>query len=158
MHQKTPVIRTSNENMRQDYEQLFSHVTPPEPAGDLLSKVMSRIAQERRLLTVKKRIVLLSIGLLASVAAFVSAFGVARSGIAESGFGEFLSLLATDAGTVALYWQNFVLTLLESMPIVSIAATLTAVFAFLASLKYLVRELQHMPSHAPSGARQGTLA
>jgi hypothetical protein len=40
------------------------------------------------------------------------------------------------------YWQNFVFALLESLPIVSIAALLATIFVFLESVKFLVQDIR----------------
>ncbi len=113
-----------------------------EPPEELFGKIMHRISKEQRLLRAKRRIIIFSIGLFGSLLAFIPTFHMLRTGIIESGFIEFFSLLFSDSWVVMTYWQNFILTLLESIPSLSIAAFLTTVFVFLGSLKYLMRNIK----------------
>lgn len=128
--------------MRKDYEKLLTHFQSAEPPDDLFDKIMSRINLERRLLVIKRRFVIFSIGLVGSIVAFIPVFRMVQTGFNESGFVEFFSLIFSDSGVVISYWQNFTLTLLESLPVMSIAVFLATVFVFLGSLKFLVQDIK----------------
>ena len=41
--------------MRKDYEKLFTHLETPEPPAGLFAKIMARIHEEERLLSIKRR-------------------------------------------------------------------------------------------------------
>jgi len=126
--------------MNKYYEKIFTNLKSPEPPENLFNKVMSRIRQEKNLLTVKRRMAVFSAGLISSAVAIIASFRVVESEMIKSGFIQFASLIFSDMGTVLSNWQNFVLALLESLPVVSIAVFLLTIFAFLQSLKFLARD------------------
>jgi len=111
------------------------------PEG-ILDRIMARLKAEQRLLTVKRRLAIFSIGLIGSVAAFVPVFKMAQLEISNSGFLQFFSLLFSDFGTVAAYWHSFALSLLETLPVMSVAALSAVVFVFLYSFRFLARDVK----------------
>lgn len=128
--------------MRQNYEQLFTHLSPPEPPEGLFNKIMSRIRREQRLTIVKRRLVFLAVLLIGSMTALVPAWQTMRAGFIESGFINFVSLLFSDASAVLAYWQNFAWAVLESLPTMGMIMFLAAAFAFLESLKFIARDVK----------------
>lgn len=115
------------------------------PAG-LFEKMMRRLGEEQRLQSVRRRLVIFSIVFIGSVLALIPTFQMAKTGMAESGLIQFFSLLFSDFGTVINYWQSFVLTILESLPVMSLVAFLAAFFVFLESIKFLAREMKNIKS------------
>lgn len=128
--------------MRQDYEKLFSNIQLTEPPAGLFDKIISRIYNERNLMAVRRRVVIFSIGFAGSVIALAPAFLAVRTGLAESGFAYYFSLLFSDFNVVAAYWQNFALALLEALPITSMALLLGIIFVFLGSLRFLSKNIK----------------
>ncbi len=118
------------------------------PEG-ILERIMARIKAEQRLLTVKRRLTIFSIGLFGSAAAFIPVFKMAQLEISNSGFLQFFSLLFSDFGTVAAYWQSFTMLLLESLPAMSLAIFLAVIFIFFESLRFLARDIKFIltPKH-----------
>ena len=136
--------------MREDYERLFNHLQSPELPGGLLAKIIYRINEERRFLTIRRRIFLFSIGLVGSLVAFIPAFKMAKSGLIESGFTQFFSLLFSDAGIVIANWQSYSYSLLETLPVLGLMALLATVLVFLESLKLLskdIRDIKYILPH-----------
>ncbi len=137
-------------NMRKDYEKLFSHLKSPEPPDGLFEKIILRLRKEQKLISLKRRLIIFSIGLIGSAVAFISAFQAVQKGFTESGFIEFLSLLFSDAGVIMTYWQNFALSLLETFPTMSLVALLAIGLIFLESLKLLAKDIKiliFLPKH-----------
>lgn len=131
--------------MHKNYEQLFSHLTAPEMPDNLFEKIMHRIKKERQSLIFKRRVMILSIsiiGIIGAVAAFVPAFKMAQTEFNESGFLYFLSLIFSDFETVAAYWQNFIMSLLETLPVMGLAILLLTILVFLGSLKFLAKNVK----------------
>lgn len=112
-----------------------------EPPAGLFDKIMCRIEKEKNFLTLRRRIIIFSIGLIGSAITFIPAFAYARSGFVESGFYSFFSLIFSDTEIVLTYWENFLQSLLETLPAAGLAALLATVAVFLESLKMLVRDL-----------------
>ena len=61
--------------------------------------------------------------------------------MAETGFGEYVSLLATDLHAVLLHWQEFTLSLLESFPLLSMITLTMVLFGWLYILKLCMTSL-----------------
>jgi len=113
-----------------------------EPPAGLFDKIMCRIEKEKKILTLRRRIIIFSFGLIGSAVAFIPAFAYARSGFVESGFYSFFSLLFSDTEIVLVYWENFAQSLLETLPVLGLAVLLDTVAVFLESLKMLIRDLK----------------
>ena len=114
--------------MRQNLEKLFE-------------KIMRRIGEEQRF-AAKRRLVFISLGAIVSLAVLVPAFNLARTNLAESGFLQFLSLAFSDFGIIIAYWQSFAMSLLETIPAISLAMFFVVIFMFLGSLKLLAKDIK----------------
>ncbi|MFA6919416.1 MAG: hypothetical protein WC244_04925 [Patescibacteria group bacterium] len=128
--------------MSKDYKQLFSHVETLEPPQALLGHILLRLENEKKLVVLKRRVAFFSVGLIFSVLALIPAFQLVWNGISSSGFVQFLSLLFTDSEIVMAYWQSFALTLLESLPALSIIIFLTIIFTLLGSARLLSKNIK----------------
>lgn len=123
--------------MRQNQEKQPAHQKTPEAPAGLFNAIMERIKEEQRLLTIRHRITLFSLAAAVSLAICIPALNAARTELAQSGAVQFLSLAFSDPESVFMFWSDFALSILESIPVLSIAIFLAAVFAFLISLKAL---------------------
>jgi uncharacterized metal-binding protein len=128
--------------MRENTEKLFASFTPPEPPAGLFERIMRRIQEEQRLLTLKRRVFVFSVGMMVSAAAFAPALKITEAELSASGFLRFLSLAFSDFEVITAYRQNFALTLLETIPAISLALLLAVIFVFLGSLKILARDIK----------------
>lgn len=128
--------------MRKDFEKLFSRLGTSEMPDDLLDKIMTRIKMEKSLLAVKRKLIVFSLGFAASAIGLVPVFNLVRADFAESGFFQFFSLLFSDFSVAVNYWQTFAMSLLETVPVVSMAIFLAVILVFLWSLKLLARDLK----------------
>lgn len=116
------------------------------PPDDLLGKIMARIKRKERLL-VLRNVIFFSMGALISLVAFFPAFGAFRAELSRSGLLQYLSLIFSDTGTVMAYWSDFSLSVLESLPILTMAAFLATILVFLESLKFLLKNLNDAVIH-----------
>ena len=112
-----------------------------EPPGGLLQRIMARIQYERRLMSLKKRIIIFSLTLIISLAAVIFISKMTMSVATASGFTSFFSLIFSDLRIVLVNWQSYGLTLLESFPVFGAIGILAAVLILMESLKYLVEDL-----------------
>lgn len=127
--------------MRDNYEKLFTHLVLTEPPEDLLNKIMKRIRQEQRPRALKWRFGFFVAMLFGSVIAAIPTFQSAQSALIASGFARFLSLLFSDTGAVMMYWDSFMVAIIESIPVISITIFLVVILAFLKSLKYITQNI-----------------
>ncbi len=126
--------------MRGDYERLFGQIDHLEPPEGLLDKIILRIDVEKKRRTVRFGVGLFGVLAVAAVVAFIPALGELQSEMAGSGFSQFFSLIFSDTQVVLTYWREFVLSLVESMPLFGMTVVLGSVLVFLASVKFLVRD------------------
>lgn len=125
-----------------DFDKLFSYFNPPEPRADLFGKIINRINEEREMVSLKRRIFIFSAGLLCSIAAVIPAFRMARAGFFDSGFLSYFSLLFSDTAIVMAYWKNFSFSLLETLPVIEIAAVSAVILVFLELFKFLINDIR----------------
>jgi len=128
--------------MDNNYEKLFSKIKPLDPPAGLLERIIRRIQAEQKLLTAKRRLVIFSIGVVGSIAAFVPALKMLHQGFAESGFLQFLSLLFSDTQAILSYLGSFLASLLETLPVTGLLVFLAVLLIFLESLKLLSKDIR----------------
>lgn len=126
--------------MRQDYEKLFASIELAEPQPGLLEKILCRIQKERNA-SVRRRIFIFAASALCSIVALVPTFQMVRTDLINSGFIQFFSLLFSDFKTVTAYWQSFAMSLLETLPIMSLIILTSVTLIFLESIKLLVKNI-----------------
>jgi len=115
-----------------------------EPAETLFDRIINRLRLEKRILSIKRRIVIFSACSLVSAAIFVQVFKITWAGFSASGFGQFFSLLFSDFRIVAGQWQNFLWSLLESLPITDLILFLLVTWILFQSLKSLAKNLKNI--------------
>lgn len=125
--------------MRKNHEKLFTNIEPPE---DLLEKVLNQIQKEAKILELKRRVFIFSLSTLFSAIAFVPIFQMMQKEFAQSGFLQFFSLLFSDFEIITVNWQNFIFSLLETLPLTSLITFLFIILVFLESLKLLTKDLK----------------
>ncbi len=113
-----------------------------DPPAGLLKRVIDYIQVERSLLTIRRRLIIFSVGFVGSLAAFVPAFKMLYQGFAESGFLTFLSLLFSDTQAVFSYLGSFLASLLETLPVTGLLIFSAVLLIFLESLKLLSRDIK----------------
>ena len=78
---------------------------------------------------------------ITSLVGLVPAFRILGSDLAQSGFYEYLSLAFSDSGLILSAWREFMFSLAESLPVLSVIFTLSLVFIFFLSLKYAMKQI-----------------
>jgi len=105
---------------------------------DLLDKIMSKIDVEQKKLA-RRNFIFSSAALLVVLAAIVPVWQLFYSEISQSGFMQYLYFGFYDFNLVISEWQDFSLSLLESLPIVSTIGLSIVVLALLSALKFIVK-------------------
>ncbi len=108
------------------------------PAG-LLEQIMLRIDAERKTIAMRRRFVLAAISFLAFSASAIPVWKYFQTNITQSGFSQYLTLIFYDFKIVTANWQDYTLSLLESLPVISTVALLAVILALLAALKVMVQ-------------------
>lgn len=113
------------------------------PHKGLLKRVLQCINKKQRLFIIR-RVIAFSLALVISLLAFFPAFRMLSQNIFDSGFIYFASLIFSDFSIVIIHWKIFTLTLLETLPIISLILFLIVLFLFLESVKYLSKNIKFM--------------
>ena len=109
-----------------------------EPPIGLFEKIINRIHKEERVL-VLRRIIIFSTTLVISLIGFFPALSLLMSGLNQSGFLNFFSLMFSDSSTIMTYWQSFAMVLLQTLPALSLALFLSVLLTLLQSIKSLTK-------------------
>lgn len=134
--------------MNPTYNQLFENLPTPEPSADLLNNITTAIHQRQKLAASKYKIFLLLLGVIGSLMALVPAWQLTKTTMTESGFIQFASLMFSDAKLMGIYWQSFLFSLLESIPIVGSLMLLAVTFVFFKSLTLLINNFKTIYHHS----------
>jgi hypothetical protein len=128
-----------SEKLRQIFKNLKETDLPERLEGLILAKI--RRAEGK---SIRRKLFLSYIGLTGSaVGAFYAIFTFGRE-ILNSEFGNIISLAFSDLVIVAEHWREFALSLLETLPVINMAAILAPVFILLLSMNaYLNINKEH---------------
>ncbi len=109
---------------------------------ELKGSIISSIKIEERKI-VRRKIVLSSLAIIASAFSLIFLFGYLRESFYKSGFYEYLSLLSSDSDVVLVYWKDFILSLLDSTPVVYLTLSISSILALLLSVRTFVKTLDY---------------
>ncbi|MFA5080539.1 MAG: hypothetical protein WC472_02845 [Candidatus Paceibacterota bacterium] len=133
--------------MEKEYKKLFMNMEEVNPSSKLFEKIMLRISREEKLVIVKKRIAVFSVFLAISLGGFVYSFITVQNAFVSSGFTQFFSLIFSDFNIVIAYWQNFLFTLLESLPVFAMIISLVMFSIVLGFLTFLMKDMKFINSN-----------
>ncbi len=91
-----------------------------QPKADLYDRVINRINREEKIAEIRIKLVFRFFGLLSSCFALAPFSFMLFSDISESGFLNFLSLIYSDFSVVMSNAGDYILSLLEIMPLPSL--------------------------------------
>ena len=111
--------------------------TPPQ----LQERIMERVIRLRRRMAFV-RIGVGSVVGLSALFAISFAFFAALQSAAESGFGEYTSLLFTDTGAFFMSWKEFAYSLLDTAPLTELIVLLVGCAALLWVLDLVTQNIQ----------------
>jgi len=121
--------------MNKNLENIFKTIGELKSSDLLSSKILLRINQEE-IKRFKLRIFITrAVGSLSFVAFFPILINLI-SQLQNSGFWNYLSLLFTDTGTVALYWKQFSMSLIEATPMFPLTMILLSLLGLFVSFKF----------------------
>ena len=115
--------------------------TSYEPSSDLAFNIWYTITLHEKRNTRIKLWIFSLVGFI-SFAGFIPALNLLLNDLRQSGFYEYFSLIFSN-GSVLFFWKELVLSIAESLPTASIILTLSLVFVFVLSLKYLIKQLNN---------------
>jgi ABC-type phosphate/phosphonate transport system permease subunit len=101
---------------------------------NMRSNILLNIQSEEKRIAKQQLLGSLIVAVL-SIGAIVASVNHALVAFYQSSFYSYMSLLLSDPDIVTQYWREFVLALLESIPVIGMILCLGALAAFLFSLK-----------------------
>lgn len=107
---------------------------------DLPSLIWTKIKKREKKMAKIKLYAFSTISIF-SVIGFIPMFKILLNNLAQSGFYEYLSIAFSDSNTIAMYWKEFIFSLTESLPVMSLAYTFMFVFIFFFSLRYIAKQI-----------------
>ncbi|MFA6254314.1 MAG: hypothetical protein WC640_03680 [Candidatus Paceibacterota bacterium] len=119
--------------MSQNIRKLFGATEVAGLAPGLDKLVYARLEREQKRLA-KRNLLAFGLADILSAAGLVAICLYLANLMASSSFYNYFSLLWSDGGAVTSYWQELVLSLVESLPILGLIAFLAVALAFLLSL------------------------
>jgi hypothetical protein len=111
-------------------------LTPPK---GLNKRILAKIKQEKQLSILKRRLIFNGVVLTVSWVALVLAAKAFFSAMQMSGFGTMLNLMFSDFKVVAVNFSDYTLSLIESLPIISMAIVAVLLLPVIGSFIKFVR-------------------
>ena len=124
-----------NENLKSCLQQVEY-----KPDDLLTQKIWENLCTKNKNRALVKLYLFLA-AIVISATSFVPVFKMLLSDFAKSGFYEYLSLAFSTNGAITSYWKDFILSLAESLPMMSIIFTLGIVLVFFVSLRYALKQI-----------------
>ncbi|MEK7641763.1 MAG: hypothetical protein AAB365_02095 [Patescibacteria group bacterium] len=122
------------------YKQIIIRLEASEPPRDLAMRISMRIQHAR---TIRNRVHIAVHGavIIGSIVVFVPALQYAGAEASQSGFYEYVSLLASDGSLLISSWKELGISILESAPIMGATISVGALFLLTNSLRRGVRRI-----------------
>lgn len=112
-----------------------------EIPADLYNEILSRIAHERAIRRLKRRIAFFSACAIGSFSACIPVSSALWSDMSHSGFIQFASLLFSDPFIVITSGSDYLFTLAEALPAFRTSLLLATLLLFFASLKIISQNI-----------------
>lgn len=126
--------------MKKDLHILFKQaIYYPESglSGDIFRVIRNKEFKSRKIkMWIYSSVVIISLGGL------IPAISDLSSQFANSGFYEYLSLAFSSNGSILSYWKEFVLSLVDSLPVTSLIFSFILLFIFFISTRLVMRQFK----------------
>ena len=112
-----------------------------EPRAELSSEIWHYVAMRNKRTNLIKSGVFAVVGLF-SLAGLAPAINMTLQSLAKSGIYEYFSLLFESGSGALSYWREILLSVAESLPVMSLVLTLSLVFIFFLSIRFMMQQLE----------------
>ncbi|MGB9609262.1 MAG: hypothetical protein ACPLKV_03270 [Minisyncoccia bacterium] len=109
----------------------------------LLNQILERIQKEKNK-RIRRKTLLAIFGLVFSLCAFLISWPIAYNDFTQSGFVYFLDICISHFDLSNVYFNEILISLLESLPIFGLMIFLLNLFSFLVSLKETLKNSRHL--------------
>jgi hypothetical protein len=111
-----------------------------EPSPDLAFSIWHTVVVQNKYMVKFKLCIFVFTGFF-SLVGLVPVFQMLLNDLTQSGFYEYFSLIFSDGGSMLSSWKELIFSLAESLPIMSIIFTLSLIFIFFLSLRYVIKQI-----------------
>ena len=122
----------------------MDQLTPPP---ELYGRIINQIQYEQQLLRMKRRLVFYGLLLATSLSVFVLAFKNFFVQASQSGFLQLVRLLTTDFHLITTNFSDYLLSVAEALPAISLilvgTVLLSALFSIIKLVNYLLK-IKHL--------------
>jgi len=125
-----------DKNLSKLFKQVYNY------SESRLSDDIWRAIQAKEARSLKIQSLLYSFVGILSLGGFVFIAISLKQQFASSGFFEYVSLIFSDGGLIALYWKEYLLSLVDSLPIASLGALLFLLCSMLVSIRKVIQQLK----------------
>jgi len=115
-----------------------------EPPEHLLKDVLLRAHEEKHLVRIHVSFIFFCTLLVSSGLGVITGLASVMQTLLHNGFSQLLSLISTDGSIVFAAWQDYLLSLLETIPVTTILLVLILATLFLVSLHVSMREYKRV--------------
>jgi len=115
-----------------------------EPPDSLLWGVLSRVQREKHMRRARILFSFCAILLLISAAGIVMEAAEFINASSKTGLPQLLSLLVTDGTSVIVMWQDFLYSVVEAVPALTLTMLCAMTLLFTTSLNFILKEYKHV--------------
>ena len=116
------------------------HKAKYEEKSDLALNIWHNIVIQNKHITRLKLWAFSLVG-FASLAGLIPAWKLLSGDLVKSGLYEYFSLIFSNGGSIISYWKELMLSIAESLPIMSIVISLSLIFIFFLSIKFATKQI-----------------
>lgn len=121
--------------MNKELHQIFKNLSELEPSLRLKSAIFQRITFEQKR-QIQRDLILYRVWSLGSLGLVLYTFFAFGSTVLKSEFWDVFTLAFSDLQVVLSNWNDYVLSVMETLPVVNIVIILASVFALMLSLNF----------------------
>lgn len=121
--------------MSKKLHQIFKSISDLEPSFRLKSAIFRRIELERKK-QIKRNLMLWRVWSFSSLGLTAYAIFAFGNSILKSDFWSILTLAFSDLKIVTAYWNDYLYSIMETLPVLNILGILIPVFLFILSLNF----------------------
>jgi len=119
---------------------LFDQLATQVPHPELESRILARVD----MLRVRRARLQFAFATTVGISAFAGAIPALQfvtTELTQSGFFSYSALLFSDAGAIFSFWQEFLLTLIEALPVLAISLLVSMILIFVFALQIALSRL-----------------
>jgi hypothetical protein len=116
-----------------------------EPGDSLKISILNKIKREEVKKTIYKIVFSSVLSFFSISVAFIYAINVIKD-FYQSGLSEYFSLIFSDGASLVTYWQSYIMSIVESLPIIPITILVASIGIFIWSINVVLTSFKNTRS------------